>query len=110
MKLICLFVFAVVSCKAATTNGFAKVDDKRANHIIEIRFANAAAGYSTVISAIQRTRFNSQIQCDPANSGYGSVVILSFACFNMSDADLVRLKSLIGSCSNVIAIEDTLIK
>ena len=106
MKIIYLFIFAVVSCKAVVNNGFTKVEDRRADHIIEIRFANVPTTYFTVISAIQKTAFNTQIQYYPANSAYPSVVMLSFTCFNMSKEEMTRLKKRIGSCSGVIAVED----
>lgn len=108
MKVFCLFVFLMASCKAVTTTAIASAD-KRTDYLIEITFVNSPSSFSAIMNAIHKYGSDPQMQYVRVAFVYQPVITLSICCYNVSAESLTQLKAAIGSCNGIAGINDTII-
>jgi hypothetical protein len=107
MKLLWLFVFILFSCKVVTAHDFPFNDNKPESHFVEITFVNAGVNFSSVLGVIQKNGFHPQLRYTSTNI-YQPLISLCFTCYSIKEESLDHLKSAIGLCNGVVAINDTM--
>ena len=109
MKLIWLFSFVLVSCKASNVNGFEGSGHRQDDHKIEITFVNSDVNYYAVMNAINQHSYTYNLQYYAVNNIYQPLNVVCFTCYKISDQALLQFKNKIGACSGVVNIHDTIL-